>query len=139
MRALQFKMRLRIVVESPFRPVHRVVAERAVARKTTVMGIVIAMAVHAVRGCVRENTGLVTGIARGVRVRAEQRESRQAMIEKDLVGPRVLVVTIIARDALRSFVGIVFCVTRETVSLQCKLENRLDVTSIAFDGLVSTV
>jgi hypothetical protein len=52
----------------------------------------------------------VARIALLVRVRAEQWEASQAMVEEDLVRPGVFVVAVEAAGSLRTIVGVVFFV-----------------------------
>lgn len=65
-------------------------------------------------------------------VLAEQREPGQAMVEKDVILPRVFVVTVRARYSQRAVMGVVFFVAGQAVSGQGHIENRLDVASLAF-------
>ena len=54
-RALQGEVRLPVVVELPFEPVHRVVAQGAVLREAIGVRIAFAMALGTLHGCVAEN------------------------------------------------------------------------------------
>lgn len=59
-RAIKLETRLRIVVEHPLVPVHRVVAQRAPVTKALVMCIGISMARHALLGRIAEHTRVMT-------------------------------------------------------------------------------
>ncbi len=74
-----------------------------------------------------------------VGVSAEQREPREPVIEENLVGPGVLVVTIEAGGTLRAVVGVVFFVAVDALRQRFDLEDRLDVTGLAFEQFVGTV
>ena len=78
-------------------------------------------------------------IALLVRVRAEQWESSQAVVEEDLVRPGVFVVAVEAAGSLRTIVGVVFFMAGETAGLRLDLEDWLDVAGLAFDKFVRTI
>ena len=81
----------------------------------------------------------MTGRALRIRVRAEQREARQAVVEENIIRPRGLIMAVIALCALSAFVRIIFRVTGITARLQCGIVNRLDVTVLALESLVRAV
>lgn len=139
MSTLQRKVCLPVVVELPLQPVHRVVAQGAVFREATRMRVAVVMAFGTLRRCIAKNVGLVARVALFVRVCAEQWKPRQAVIEEDLVGPRVFVMAVEAGRALGTLVRVVFLVAREAVGLRFDLEDRLDMTGLAFDQFMSTL
>ena len=86
-RTFEHEVRLRVVVEPPFGPVDRVVAECTVIIEAICVRIVVAMTVDAIRWGIAEYMGIVAGIAFLVRMGAEQRESREVVIEKHVLLP----------------------------------------------------
>lgn len=81
----------------------------------------------------------MTSVASGLIVRAEQRESRQAVIEKHVILPCTLVVTIVAYDPQGLVVRIIRRMTSEAPAFKRDIENRFDVARGALDRLVRAV
>ena len=108
--AAQRKICLQIVVESPLVPTDRVVARGAIALKTTMVWIVLSMAVHTGVGGVLKNLCFMTRVAFLLGVQSEQGELRQVMVEEHIVGPRGLVVTVLTLHALSAEMWIVIFV-----------------------------
>ena len=96
-RAVEAESGLCVVVKAPFRPVDGRMTQRAVLAKAAVMWLVFAVAGVAVFGGISKNLCFVTSRALGVRVLAEQRESRQVMIEENVLGPGFVIVAVVAR------------------------------------------
>ena len=78
---------LRVVVEKPLLPVDRVVAQRAVLTETPLVRVVVAVATDAILRCVLEHVRLVTLATLGFPVFAEQGETSEIVVEKDVVFP----------------------------------------------------
>ena len=57
--AIEYEVRLQIMVEHPLVPIHRVVAQHAPFAKTLVMRIVIAVAGNALLGRITEDSRIV--------------------------------------------------------------------------------
>ncbi len=75
----------------------------------------------------------------GIAVFAEQRETRQVMIEEDVLGPRGFVVAVLANCPLGSLMRIVFFMA---VAAACRwrgIKQRFDVATGAFDIRMSAV
>ncbi len=101
MRPVQDKARLQVVVEEPLLPVNRVVACRAVRAESAVVRVVCCMAVHALLRCVAEHMRIMAVAAVNVRVLAQERETRQVVVEEYVVLPRRFVVAVVTADAKR--------------------------------------
>ena len=110
-RAVQREIGLHIVIELPLQPVNRVVARGAVVLEATVVRIVLAMTIHTIPRRILEYVRLVTRIAFLAAVLAEQREACQVVIEEHVFRPRYIVVAVLALDALRAQMRVVFLVT----------------------------
>lgn len=103
------------------------------------MRVIFHVTVDAGRRCVLEDVRVMAGVAFDVQVLAEERESRQIVVEEYIVCPRNLVVTILAERALSALVRVVVLVTGEAVGLELDLEYGLDVAFLALDRLMRTV
>jgi len=110
MRAVEQERSLCVVIKAPLRPVDRRMAHCAIIGESIVVRIVVCVTGAAVLRCVPEYLRLVAGRTIGVKMLAEQWEMRQVMIEKQVLLPRVLIVTICALCALGSGVRIVILV-----------------------------
>lgn len=86
-RACERKAGLGVVLELPAQPVDGIVAARAIAGEPAFMLIVVCMAVDTVSRRSLKYPGLVAVVALGLGVPAEQRETRQVVIEKDVLDP----------------------------------------------------
>jgi len=135
-RALEREIGQHVMIEHPGRPVHGVVTGSAVVAESTFVRVVFQMAIDASLGCVAEDVGFMAVPAVDVGVRAEERESREIVVEKYIVLPRSLVVAIVAGDALFALVGIVCRVAIVAARIERYIENRLDVAVLAFNRLV---
>ena len=107
MGTIQREVRLSVVVELPFNPVHRVMTGGTVFVVTTLMRIFFEMAIHACRRGIAKYVGLVAGITFLVGVSAQQRKASQVVIEEYIVLPGILVVAILALGALFAFVRVI--------------------------------
>jgi hypothetical protein len=132
------KIGLRVVIETPLRPVDRRVAERAVVGEAVSVRIVWPVTRHAVRWCVPELLCFVTGRTFGVVVFAQQGEASQAMVEEDVFGPGRFIVAILAGRSLGTIVGIVVFVAQSAAAWRLSVKDRFDMTSCAFDTGVGT-
>ena len=137
MRALEREIGQQVVIEHPGRPFHRVVTRGAVVAETAIVRVVFEMAIDARLGRVAEDVGFMAIRALGVGMCAEERESREVVVEKYVLVPGRFVVAILALDPLFALVGIVRGVTVVAARLQRHVENGFDVAVLAFDGLVS--
>lgn len=138
MRAVERKIGTQIVIELPGEPVHRVVTVAACVRVATLMRIILAMAVDAVFRCIAEHVRLVAAFAVRFRMLAEQRETRQVVIEEYIVLPGGFVVAVVANDALLTVMGVVLGMAVVAGGLESHLENGLDVAVLAFDRGMGT-
>lgn len=120
-------------------PVDRVVAQRTTLPKTTLVSVLLLMAVHALRGRVPEYVRLVTSVASGLLMRAEQWERGQAVIEEHLILPRTFVVTVVAYNPERSFVCVVGLMAGEAVAFERDVEYRFDMACRAFRHFVRAI
>jgi len=134
MRTVERKTGLLVVIETPLRPVDRRVAEYAVIGKPVSVGVLRLVTRHAVRGCVSKPLRFVAGRTFGVAMLAEQREPGKAMIEEDILGPRLLVMAVLANRSLGALVWIIVLMTQAAGCWRLSVEHRLDVTSCAFDA-----
>ena len=139
MRARQLEVGLRVMVELPLQPVHRVVAQSAGIREAAGVRIDFGMTFAAFGRCFFEYVCLVTGVAIGLRVFAEPRESRQIMVEEHVLCPCDLVVAIEALLALGTGMRVVVLVAAQAVVRRLDLEDRLDVAGGAFGLRVRTI
>ncbi len=74
----------------------------------------------------------MAGQALGVFVFAEQRKTRQAMIEEDVLCPRGFVVAVLASCSLGSLVRIIFLVTVAATHRRLSVKQRFDMTTSTF-------
>jgi len=132
-RAVQWEACLQIVIELPLQPVNRIVARGAVVLEATVVRILLAVAIHTIFGCILEYVRLVTRIAFLAAMLAEQWEACQIVIKKHVFWPRYIVVAVLALDALRAEMWVVFLVTGIASRRQCNFEDRLNVTRLALE------
>ena len=132
-RAGQWKLRLQIVIELPLQPVNRIVARGAVVLEATVVRILLAVAIHTIFGCILEYVRLVTRIAFLAAMLAEQWEACQIVIKKHVFWPRYIVVAVLALDALRAQMRVVFLVTGIASRRQCNFEDRLNMARFALE------
>ena len=107
MGAVEYAIRLGVVVEAPHLPAVGVVAITAVLAQSLLMGIIRAMACRAVDGSISIGGRGVAGLAGCDRVQAHQRESRQVVVEEDLPVPPTLIVATLALLAFLAFVDVV--------------------------------
>ena len=137
--AFEGKCGLHIVIKLPLQPVDRVMAGSAGVSESPLMRILLPVTVDAGSWRILEYVGIMATLAFHFRMRSEQREPRQVMIEEYVIRPRNLVVTVVADRALGAFVRIVVFVTGETIGLEFDDENRLDVALFALDRLVRAI
>ena len=109
--AIQRESRLQIVIELPLQPVNRVVARGTVVLEATVVRIVFAVTIHTIFWRILEYVRLVTRIAFLVAVLSKQWETCQVVIKKHVLRPRNIIVAVLALDALRAEMRVVFLVT----------------------------
>ena len=74
-----------------------------------------------------------------VSMSAQKRKAREAMIEEDLVGPRVFVMAVEAVRPLGALVRVVLLVAGQAAGLRLDLEDRLDMTGFALHQFVRAV
>ena len=91
---------LRVVIEQPLLPVDGVMAQRAVLTEAPLVGVVLAVAADAILRCVAEHMRLATLATLGFRVFAEQGETSEIVVEKDVVFPRGFTVAVETLRAL---------------------------------------
>jgi len=127
-----------VVIEMPLLPVDRVVAGRAGLAESSVMIVIVPVAVDALFGSISEDMGIVTVGALGVGMLSEEGKAGQAVVEKDLVFPCAFAMAIRAGNALRAFVRVVIFVARDTGTFQFDIEYRLNMAGIALDRAVGT-
>lgn len=73
----------------------------------------------------------MAGRTLGIRVFPKQRESRQAMVEKYVLGPRLVVVAIVTQHALRTAVRVIVFVTFATARKGFGFEHWFNVARVA--------
>ena len=76
-----------VVIELPAQPVDGIVAARTIGCEPAFVGIIVRMAVDAGSRRILEDPRLMAVVALGLGVPAEQRETRQVVIEKDVLDP----------------------------------------------------
>lgn len=111
MRAVQRESGLQIVIELPLQPVNRVVARGTVVLEATVVRIVFTVTIHTIFWRIFKYVRLVTRLAFLAAVLAEQWETCQIVIKKHVSWPRHIVVAVLALDALRAEMRVIFLVT----------------------------
>lgn len=135
----QLEVRLTVVIELPLQPVNGVVAQGTVLRKAVCVRVFLTVAFGTLDRCVAENMRIMTCITLFVGMCSQERETRQAVVEEDLVRPRILGMAVQADRPLRAVVGIVFFVTGQAAGVRFGFENRLDVALFACDQFVRAV
>jgi len=130
-RAVQRELRLQIVIELPLQPVNRVVARGALVLEATVVRIVFAVTIHTLFWRILEYVRFVTRIAFLAAVLPEQWETCQIVIKKHVFRPRYIIVAVLALDALRAEMRVVFLVTGIASRRQCYFENRFNMARFA--------
>jgi len=132
MRSVERITGLRIVIETPTRPAVRVVAQGAVAREAAfVMSVLVAARTGARR--VLERSGAMALLAGRYRVTANQRKSRDVVIESHTPPPARFLVALFAAAAELSFMGIVFLVTRHAIRSELVPIEVAGMTGVALD------
>lgn len=91
------------------------------------MGVILTVASDAVVLGILENVRVVAGIALLLGMNAEQRESRQIVVEENIVRPGMFVVAVKAKSALGSLVGVVILMADQAILDKLDLEDWLDV------------
>lgn len=134
--AVQFEVRLRIVIEQPQVPGNRVVTGFAVALEDAFVMIVLEMAIDTHAAGIGKRLRCVTVVALDLAVSAQKRKSRQVVIKKHRVLPVNLSMTIRTLGTERPVVGVIVEVTGVARRLQRDFEYRFDVTVVAGDCLV---
>lgn len=134
MRTIERKIGLRVVIETPLRPVDRRVAQRTVVGEAVTVRVLRLVTRHAVHWCTPELLRFVTGRTFGVAMFAQQGESSKAMIEEDVFGPGRFVVAVLAGCSLGTLVGIVVFVAQRAARRWLSLKDGLDMTSCAFNA-----
>lgn len=109
-RAVENEAGLRIVIELPLRPVDRVMAQRAILIETACMGVHFAVAVDTVLWRVAKDLRFMAGIAFRLGMRTEQWKPGQAVVEEDVVLPRVLGMTVKTLRSLGALVRVIVLV-----------------------------
>lgn len=98
--AVERETRLRVVVEQPLLPVDRVMAKEAVLAKPPLVRVVVAVTTDAVFRGILEYVRVVTLATFRLCVLAQQRKTREIVIEEHIVLPRQFAVTVEALGAL---------------------------------------
>lgn len=129
--AVDPERRAQIVVEFPPPPVHGVVAITTVRTEVSAMRIVGEMAIHACLRGVLEALRLVATRTFGTCVGADQRETRQVMIEPDGLRPGDFAVAGIAGIAELSRVRVLVTMAAQALGLRARLTDRNCVTVVA--------
>ena len=75
----------------------------------------------------------MTGVAFLVNVLTEYREACQVVIKEHVLRPRYIVVTVLALDALRAEMRVVFLVAGIASRRQCHFEDGLDMAGFALE------
>ena len=131
--AVEFKRCLPVVIERPQRPVDRVVAIAAGGTERHAVFVILAMAIDTFAGRILKTRALVTTGAFGLAVRPDQRETRQAVIENDRLGPASLTVALRTGAPELPRVRILVSVTTEATVGRARLPDRGLVAERTFD------
>ena len=99
-RTVERELRLRVVIEAPLLPVHRVVTGGASVVEPAIVIVVLPMAVDTLFRRVSEHMCLVAVATLRIVVLAKERETSQVMIEEDIVFPSALIVAVRAFKSL---------------------------------------
>lgn len=135
-RAIETKIRLRIVVKQPKVPVDRVMTQPTFSAKPILMRVVFSVTRYTFYFCLLEFVRLVTILAFRIRMSAEQREICQTMVEPHTIGPGHIVMTVIATLTLFRLVRVVVAVAGNAGGVQRDVEDRLYMTLYARDRKV---
>ncbi len=87
MRAIQRKARLRVVIELPRLPERWIVARVALPAECAAMRVVVRVAGDAIAIGIMKRRGCMAAITRRLRVRAEQRKTREVVVEPHPADP----------------------------------------------------
>ena len=107
MRTFQREFGPSIVIELPKQPVDRVVTAAAVVRVSFFVRVFVTMTVDAEFRRILERVGLMAIVAFRFCMLTQQRKEGERMIEEHIFLPGILVVTVLASDALLAIVRIV--------------------------------
>lgn len=126
-RAVEREIRLCLVIEAPLQPVDRNMTLPARFPEASFVRVTLTVTADAVFLGVLENVRVVASIALLIGMNAEQWESRQIVVEEDVVRPCMFVVAVKAKSALGSLVGVVILMADQAILDKLDLEDRLDV------------
>lgn len=138
MRTIERETGLLVVIKTPFRPVDRRMAERAIVGKTVIVRIFRRVARHTAHRSVPEPLCFVAGRALGIHVFAKQRKAGQTMVKEDVLAPRLFVVTVLAGFSLGTLVRVIVLVAQTASARGLSVKNRLDVAGRAFNTRMRT-
>jgi len=91
------------------------------------------MAGHTVSRRIAKTLSLVTGCTFGIDVLAQQRETRQTMVEEDVFSPRLFVVAVFADLPLGTTVRVVFLMAITANSRGLSVKHRFDMAGRTFN------
>ena len=131
MSTVQQEVRLRVVIEEPQIPGHRVMAGLAIVAKAILVRIVLDMTARTVARRIREQLSFVAVATLEVVVFAEQREAGKGMIEHRHLGPARFRVTTLAILALATLVDVVILVAAMAGRCQRLFVQRFNVAVVA--------
>ena len=131
--AEQRKMRFLGMIEHPERPAIARRATVAFVPESTLVNVIVGMAIGTLRGCLVESQRGVTLRATDEPVQPQQRVFRQVMIEGDAGSPSALGVTGFATARELASMGIVSPMASRTVLRQRLFGNNRGVTGMASD------
>jgi hypothetical protein len=129
--AVQLKRCLRVVVEPPTLPAVRVVTQLAAQAQPPQVNVIVGVARHAIARRVLEPGRGVALLTGSDGVDAQQRKSRDVVLEEDIVRPCDLVVTLAAVRPLLSRVDVIVLMARATRGFQLELGYWTCVTAFA--------
>jgi len=132
MRPIKSEFGLRVVIKTPAHPAIRVVAQRTIARQAAFMVLILVAARACARGLL-EGGGAVAFLAGDDGVTADERESRDVVIEGHLPAPAGFLVALLAAGAELGFVGVILLVAGDAGRRELVAIEIAGVTGIAFD------
>lgn len=134
--AVEFEIRLTVVVKAPKGPAVGVVARLAICPQTLLVRVVIRMTRRTGAGRSLKNLGYVAFFTRDNGVLSDERKRCQVMIEPDVFRPTPLAVAVFAALSQPALVNIIGAVAVVTAGSKLLLADGAFVTGFAFQSLV---
>jgi hypothetical protein len=118
MRTIKFEIGLCVVVEQPRLPAVRIMARSTIRPETTLVFIILFMALNTLEGCFFIYLRNMTLLARNHRVTSNQRKTGNVVLKKYLACPTFCVMTLITFLAHLPFMRIMELVAAIAISRQ---------------------